>query len=53
MQCLWTLLVKEILFVKSPTVWAGDLAQQLRAFAAFLEDLGLILSIHMVAHDHW
>ena len=30
---------------------AGEMAQQLKALAALLEDLGSIPSIHMVAHN--
>ena len=31
---------------------AGEMAQQLRAFVAFTENLGPVPSIHMVAHNH-
>ena len=31
---------------------AGEVAQRLRALAALPEDLGLILSSHMLAHSH-
>lgn len=30
----------------------GEMAQQLRALAAFLEDMGSISGIHMVAHNN-
>ena len=34
------------------TGWAGETAQRLRALAALAEDLSLIPSTHMVAHNH-
>jgi hypothetical protein len=31
--------------------WAGEMAQQLRAFTALAEGPGSVLSIHVVAHN--
>ena len=33
-------------------LWAGEVAQRLRALAALPEDLGSVPSTHMVAPDH-
>ena len=32
--------------------WVAEMAQHLRAFVAFAEDLGLVPSTHMTAHNH-
>jgi hypothetical protein len=37
---------------KRITLWAGEMAQQLRALAAFPEVLSSIPSNHVVAHNH-
>ena len=38
--------------LKYPSIWAGEMAQRLRALTALPEVLSSFLSNHMVAHSH-
>jgi hypothetical protein len=48
---LKVLYIIESFVVKNVFIWAGEMAQQLRALAALAEDLGSIPSTHTAAHN--
>jgi hypothetical protein len=49
----WEIVHENILLRSNMSVGeGGDMAQQLRTLAALSENPGLVLSIHIVAHNH-
>jgi hypothetical protein len=44
--------MRETLSQKKSKVWAGEMAQRLKALTALPENQGSIPSNHMVAHSH-